>query len=1134
MKSASNPPLKRATLLISLCLSGLLFTLGWFALHSQQQVWQEQLQQQQQLIQAQLPALKDSPSNMLKSDFSVLLAQHQQESRTFYLQWTLAWLLATATLLALLLKHLRRTQQLSQQQQQLRQQHALRALNEIAALANISRTEQIRQALVLGVNFFSMPIAIVSHVSGQDFRILVQVSTNDGLADGQHFDLRDTYCQLVIEQQQVVAIEHMAKSTYADLSCYQQHQLESYIGCPLWVNGQLFGVLNFAAAEPRTRPFDDTERDFVRLLARWIGAILERDEQEQAQQALLTRLQHITSQVPGAIFEFQINPDGQQFFPYASEGLKTIYGVSPEEIREDSGWLYGLAHPDDKELIPSSIAQSLQDLTLWHLEFRIIHPEKGLIWIEGRSMPQRLADGSTRWYGFITDITARKLVQEQLQQARSFLQAVVDSSTEVSLIATDPSGVITLFNSGAERLLGYSASEMIGQSPSQFHLAEEVEQRGLELSQQLQREVRGFEVFVVLPQSGQAENKHWTYVRKDQQRRLVDLTVTTISDGQGELQGYLGIAIDITQLEQTNRALQTSEQRFRSLVDSLPGVVYRCANDSDWSMLYLSEDITRLTGYPASDFIGNRVRSFASLQHPDDQPQIAATQANIARQEPFAVSYRIRHAAGHWVWVNEKGRGDYDENGHLLWLNGFIWDITEQREAELANAINERKLSALYQLAPVGITLTRFADGQMLDSNPEFQRMQGMTAEQVTRVDYRQTVPAEFQAEQARQMELLRQKGTYGPFEKELLHLDGSRVPVLLNGVLLEGPDGSLLIWSIIQDISQRVATEQEAREREEYIRALFNNVIDAIITIDSHGLIEDFNRAAEHIFGYSADAVIGHNISMLMPEPDRSQHDSYIARPRPEHGISRMISVAGRELIGLRANGEQFPMELSVSSIQYHGVRKFIGVIRDITERRRIEQMKSEFVSTVSHELRTPLTSISGALGLIVGGALGPMPERAQGMLQVALENSQRLGLLINDLLDMDKLLAGKMHFTLQAQALQPLLDEALKSNREYAAQHNVQLLQAATTPEWVVVDSLRLHQVLSNYLSNAAKFSAPDSLVTLAVERRGECVRVSVIDQGCGIPAAFHERIFHKFSQADASDNRNKGGTGLGLGRR
>jgi signal transduction histidine kinase len=196
------------------------------------------------------------------------------------------------------------------------------------------------------------------------------------------------------------------------------------------------------------------------------------------------------------------------------------------------------------------------------------------------------------------------------------------------------------------------------------------------------------------------------------------------------------------------------------------------------------------------------------------------------------------------------------------------------------------------------------------------------------------------------------------------------------------------------------------------------------------------------------------------------------------------------------------------------------------------MERMKDEFISTVSHELRTPLTSITGALGLLAGGAVGELPATARQMLDIAHKNGQRLTYLINDLLDMEKLAIGKMPFDTQVLELLPLVEQAVQDNRIYAAQFSVRLfLDARIADTQVRVDPLRLQQVLTNFLSNAAKFSPEGGAVEIVVTRRDGRARVEVRDHGPGIPEEFRPRIFEKFSQADASDARRRGGTGLGL---
>lgn len=224
--------------------------------------------------------------------------------------------------------------------------------------------------------------------------------------------------------------------------------------------------------------------------------------------------------------------------------------------------------------------------------------------------------------------------------------------------------------------------------------------------------------------------------------------------------------------------------------------------------------------------------------------------------------------------------------------------------------------------------------------------------------------------------------------------------------------------------------------------------------------------------------------------------------------------------------------MELSVSEISHNGKRVFIGMVRDITERKRMERMKNEFVATVSHELRTPLTSISGPISLLLGGALGELPESARKMLEVAHKNSLRLANLINDLLDMEKIAAGKMPFELSTQEVMPMVEQAVHLSQPHAAQYQVKLsLVERADGVQVRVDGQRLQQILTNFLSNAAKFSPKDGSVQVGVKKLDGQVRIRVSDDGPGIPTEFRSRIFQKFSQADSSDTRQKGGTGLGL---
>ncbi|GGE34834.1 hypothetical protein GCM10007421_05770 [Halopseudomonas oceani] len=893
------------------------------------------------------------------------------------------------------------------QQRLERQRLALRSLNRIAADFGLSHQERLERLLDLGCDYLQLDLGLVSRITDNVYEVQAASSGDQSPTVGSRFDFDQTYCSLAYQEDDVLAIDSMGTSRFSGHPCYQSFALESYIGIPLLVNGSRHGTLNFSSRTPRQRPFDEADLDFMRLCARWCSGLLEHDAEQQAREAVLQRFAKLNQHLPGMVYQYQLSPNGHGWFPFSSEGIRNIYDLTPEQATVSATPAIKLIHPDDQDRILAEISESARQLSEWRSEYRICHPRLGEIWVAGYSSPELLANGDIVWHGFIADISVRKRIEqhlaseqqrlariieatgvgswewdltsnqlqvsgrwlqmlgyppdlpqplqtehwaelihpddqpaahqqviahlrgqsdhlrysyrarhsdghwvwiqshgqvtgrdadgralwvsgthadisqemaaaEEVREARAFLGAVINASTEVSIVAVNTSGLITLFNSGAENLLGYRAEEVVGHmSPVSFHPQQEIEERSRELSARYGKPIEGLEVFLHEARNGGSESRPWTYLRKDGGRRVVSLTVTRIADQDGQPIGYLGMAFDITELSNTTRALQKSESRFRGMVSNLPGAVYRCRPSQNWAMSYLSDEIERITGYPAGDFIDSQRRSYSSIVHPDDLQQRQDLLNTVGSQTGFEHTYRLIHADGHVVQVREKGRGEFASDGSLLGIDGFIWDVTEQA----------------------------------------------------------------------------------------------------------------------------------------------------------------------------------------------------------------------------------------------------------------RVEQLKAQFVSTVSHELRTPLTAISGAIKLIDGGALGPVPETMHRLLSIAAQNSDNLHRLINDLLDMDKLSAGKLKIELQPLPLRPLLEQALELNQSYAEQFRVKQQLGPIDEVTVTVDRQRLGQILANLLSNAAKFSHPQGRIWLSAQRLGEQVEISVRDEGIGIAPQEHERIFDKFFQVDSTSTRKRTGSGLGL---
>ncbi|MEW6982813.1 response regulator [Colwelliaceae bacterium 6471] len=325
-------------------------------------------------------------------------------------------------------------------------------------------------------------------------------------------------------------------------------------------------------------------------------------------------------------------------------------------------------------------------------------------------------------------------------------------------------------------------------------------------------------------------------------------------------------------------------------------------------------------------------------------------------------------------------------------------------------------------------------------------------------------------------------------------------------------------------------------------------NVMDAstqfaIISTDVDGVITLFNAGAELMLGYSAEEVIGNQTPALFhltEEVAKREADLSTLLAKEVSGFQVFTEIPmskgfeTREWTYVTKHGEYLSVSLTITvrNNSNGSIAGFLGIAEDITERKRIERMKNEFVSTVSHELRTPLTSISGALGLLANGALGELSQQAQKMTDIAYKNSRRLSHLINDLLDMEKIVAGKLKFNMQKLRLDAEVEQALESHKTYSSDKHIQLVIKNLVPDaQVFVDSHRLQQVLANILSNAIKFSPENSVVTVEVKAINDFVRVSISDKGLGIPEEFRANVFEKFAQADSTDSRVMGGTGLGL---
>lgn len=310
-------------------------------------------------------------------------------------------------------------------------------------------------------------------------------------------------------------------------------------------------------------------------------------------------------------------------------------------------------------------------------------------------------------------------------------------------------------------------------------------------------------------------------------------------------------------------------------------------------------------------------------------------------------------------------------------------------------------------------------------------------------------------------------------------------------------------------------------------VRSVMDAASDGIVTIDDKARVETVNREAAEMFGYEPADVPGLPATIFWAPGNLEPLLEEIAIALSE---GRPFEARERELVGQRRDGSQFPVEVNVSDVPGGEGPSFVAVMRDITERKRIQQMKDEFISVVSHELRTPLTSINGALGLLAGGVLKDQPDKADRMIEVAAMDTSRLMRLVNDMLDLERIHAGRVELVMAPVQGLTLIERAKDAMQALADEANV-LLACEGQPISLVADEDRLLQVLTNLVGNAVKFSEPGAAVTLSVAPGPQGARFEVADQGRGIPHEMLHSVFERFQQVDMSDQRQKGGTGLGL---
>ncbi|MEM2905267.1 MAG: PAS domain S-box protein [Candidatus Bathyarchaeia archaeon] len=563
------------------------------------------------------------------------------------------------------------------------------------------------------------------------------------------------------------------------------------------------------------------------------------------------------------------------------------------------------------------------------------------------------------------------------------------------------------------------------------------------------------------------------------------------------------------------KALRRSKERPRGIIErSLDAIA---ALDLQGRFTYLSPAVERIIGYRPEEIVGRPLKEFL----PEFEiPKVAqAFNGAVKGRSIEGVQFNIRRSDGSLASLELNG-APILKDGEVVGLQGTIRDITERKRMEAALRKSQELLRSIFASSPDAITVTDL-NGNIVEFNQATLDLHGYSSrEELAGRNAFELIAERDRERAARNMKVVLEQGSARDIEYTFLTRDGREFPAELSASVLRDPAGNPTgFMAITKDISGRKRAEEELRLRAELLDA----AIDAILLNDLDGSIIYANEACHKLLGYTRDELLKMNVGALFPLGSNGLLEPEVKRlmERGEAAFESLIVGKG---------GSATPVEVHARIVKSGGRRLVLSVGRDITERKKVEEMKSRFISVATHELRTPLVSIKGYVDYILTGKLGAVPVSVKPSLEVVKRNTDRLLRITDDLLDIQRLASGRLPLYVApldlrevvddcVKAVQPLFDERRQSFR----------LEAPDGPLLIKGDRIRLSQVVMNILSNAVKFTPQGGEITVRVEDREDAVQVQVSDTGIGIRKEDLERVFEPL--ADIKKPGYIKGTGLGL---
>jgi two-component system, OmpR family, sensor histidine kinase VicK len=538
-----------------------------------------------------------------------------------------------------------------------------------------------------------------------------------------------------------------------------------------------------------------------------------------------------------------------------------------------------------------------------------------------------------------------------------------------------------------------------------------------------------------------------------------------------------------------------------------------------------------ISGYTFADLAG---RSFPEELFPPGERETAIRIFEEVRAGNANQSYEInwRSKSGRMrrvAWTATSLANAQDEVSFVIMTGA---DVTEQREAETALRVSEDRYRQLVE-SSLGFIWTHDLEGVLLSVNSHAATTLGYEPEELIGTPLRNYIDSDHLAEYDAYLTALKEDPNQDHQGRFYLRGKAGQLCIVAyrnKQLQLAVADPVVLSHGI--DITEQTHAEEELNALTRQHQSILDSVGDGIWGMDLEGKLTFVNRSGAEMLGYSPQELLGQNMHALV-QHSRADGTPYPAEESPIlASLQRDTPSHVDEDVFWRKDGKSLPVEYVACPLVDNGhVDGIVVAFTDVTERRRLDRMKDEFISTVSHELRTPLTSLRASLGLIASGALQKRPEKIPQMLDIALGNCDRLVRLVNDIVDFERIGNGGLPLHKSEWNAIDLLRRAMDLEKSAATRAGLSFrIDAQPVDVWV--DGDRILQVLGNLIRNAIKFSEKGGEIRLAARASSEKeVMFEVQDQGQGIPAEMLDLIFERFQQADASDSRMRGGTGLGL---